>query len=210
MSEDLGGMRGRPCPRHEDVLIAIDQAFGRDGTAAVDGALDELAGLLPAAAVGEDPLHELACVAGVIHHRFVADEDGPLSLSETLAGGGGHPLILAGAALAAAHRRFLRIALVGQARRVWLAHAAATTPHVVDPRDAATTFDGRTLGIDLRWRCAHELGGLVISAIRERAERQGDLTTALRAAELRLDLPLSETAARADRRHLQRLRARLN
>lgn len=209
MSDDLAGLRGQVCPRHEDLLLAIDRGLGADGVEHAAPALASLARLLPPGS-GDDPVHELACVAGVVRDRLAADPAGPLSLTEGLWAGGGHPLMVAGAAVSAAHRRGLRIALVGHARRVWLAHAGAESTMVVSPADATSVFDARSLGVDLRWHCAHELGGLVLAAVRERAERHGDLTTAMRAAELRTALPLNDVAARADRHHLERLRARLN
>lgn len=209
MSDELERLCGRDCPAHEEVLLALDRALGAEGMERATVELEALACLLPPAG-GEDPVHELACVAGLLRDRLVADERGSLLLSEVLHDGGGHPIAAGAAVVAAARRRGLDVDLVGHGPRLWIAHGGAATPYVVDPVAPAGAFDARSLGIDLHWRCAHELGVIVLGGVVERAEDCGDLTLALRAAELRDRLPVDGDAARGHRSELQRLRARLN
>ena len=52
--------------------------------------------------------------------------------------------------------------------------------------------DGRFLGRDLTWRCAHETALCLLNHIVDRSTRPGDLATALAASALRLALPLDD------------------
>ena len=53
-------------------------------------------------------------------------------------------------------------------------------------------LDGRTLGVDLEWRCAHETAATILDRIAARAERTGDLPLATAARALTLTLPLED------------------
>ncbi|MBJ7329070.1 MAG: hypothetical protein JHC95_04175 [Solirubrobacteraceae bacterium] len=208
---DLVGLCGQSCPSHEDVLLALDEALGTDAVDQAPARIAALAAGLPEHdAIGHDPVHELAVVAGLLRDEFVVDGDGSLAMSEVLADGGGHPLAIAAAVVCAAQRRGLPIDLVGNGERVWLAHTGGETPYVVDPAGAQSAFDARSLGVDLHWRCAHEVAGLVLDRVIDRAERCGDLGTAVRGAELRGALRMDDEAARSHGTEVQRLRARLN
>lgn len=209
MSRELQRLCRQACPPHEAMLLAVDRALGRAEPPGVAGALDELAWALPAPHETE-PADELAACAGLLHGRLTVDLDGSLSLGDVLAGTPGHPIIIAAAATAAAQRRGLPIGVVGHGRRVWLAHRAEPGPEVVDPARVGGVIDGRSLGVDLHWRCSHQVTGLVLGAIIRRAERTGDLMLAIRAAGVRTVLPVDGAAAHAYRREEQRLRARLN
>ncbi len=208
MSHELQRLCGQACPPHEDVLLALDRELQADGVDVASAAIDALAARLPAP--GGDPIHELACVAGLLRDGLRSDEIGSLALSEVLVDGGGHPLTTAAAVVCAARRRGLAIDLVGHGPRVWIAHEAAGSPYVVDPADPCAAFDARALGIDLHWRCAHELALVILDGVVERAERCGDLAWALHAADLRARLPMEASDADSRRTEVQRLRARLN
>jgi hypothetical protein len=93
---------------------------------------------------------------------------------------------------------------VGDGERLYLAHP--DTPLVIEP-GSARILDGRTLGADLLWRCAHGTAATILDRIGERAERTGDLSLALAARALTARLPLEGDAG--EREH-QRLLARLN
>lgn len=208
MSDELQRLCGQACPLLEDVLLALDGELRVEG---VDGAVTALAGLaarLPEP--GGDPIHELACVAGLLRDDLRPDSSGSLALSEVLADGGGHPLATAAAAVCAARRRGLGVDLVGHGAQVWIAHEEATSPYVVDAADPRAAFDARALGVDLHWRCAHELALVMLDVVVDRAERCGDLAWALHVAGLRAGLPMAESDADSRRTDVQRLRARLN
>ena len=64
-------------------------------------------------------------------------------------------------------------------------------------------FEGGLLGVDLDWRCAHELAALTLGVVAERAARSSDLDLALRVVRARMTLPVEHGEIAA-------LRARLN
>jgi hypothetical protein len=130
-----------------------------------------------------------------------------LLLPDVLATRGGDPAGIALLAAAAAQRAQLRIEVVGAGERLYLAHPDATL--VVDPA-GGEILDGRELGVDLLWRCAHETVATVLDRVAERAERTGDLTLAMAARAVTLRLPLEDDsrAYRVDEH--RRLLARLN
>ena len=73
----------------------------------------------------------------------------------------------------------------------------------------ARLLDGRTLGVDLLWRCAHETAATILDRIAERAERTGDLALATAARALTLTLPLEDDSREFRMREHRRLLARL-
>ena len=87
-----------------------------------------------------------------------------------------------------------------------LAHPDA--PLVVDP--SGRLLDGRTLGVDLNWRCAHETSATILDRIAARAERTGDLALATAARALTLTLPLEDDSRAYRVREHARLLSRLN
>jgi hypothetical protein len=127
-----------------------------------------------------------------------------------LASACGHPagVAIAGAGIAA--RAGIPIGLVGNGRRLYLAHEELDGPFVLDPAAPARLTDARGLGCDLCWRCAHESALAVLEHVAARAERELDLPVAMACAALRLMLPLDdETRAAAAAEHV-RLLAQLN
>jgi hypothetical protein len=86
---------------------------------------------------------------------------------------------------------------------VWLAHHDDGCTLVVDPGTPVGPFEGGLLGVDLHWRCAHELAALTLGVVAKRAERAGDLDLALRVVRARMTLPVEHGEVAA-------LRARMN
>jgi hypothetical protein len=186
------------CPAHAALALSIARELGcsLDGS---DLALAELASTLRRG----DAYAELESV----RHLCAAFGNGPaLLLPDVLRAGAGDPAGVALAVAAAAQRAGLAIDVVGHDDTLLLAHPDAT--QVVEP--SGRLLDGRTLGVDLKWRCAHETAATILDRIAARAERTGDLALATAARALTLTLPL-EDASRASRvRDHARLLARLN
>lgn|GEM_PF-5992399 len=178
------------CPAHADVALAVARALGADAD------VDLASPLAPADAHAELESVRAFC-AGFAPGRF-------LLLPDVLRERAGDPAGIALAAVAAAQAAGLAIDVVSDGEHLYLAHP--DTPLVVEP-GAARLLDGRTLGVDLLWCCAHETAALILERIAERAERTGDLSLALAASALTLELPLEGDAC--EREH-QRLLARLN
>jgi len=181
----------------EMVLLDIAERVSRPAasTSAARARLALLAQRLPGPS---HPEADLAAVAQLLRERLPGP--GPLLLPDALRAGRAHPLAAAAAGVAAARRAGMTIELVGHGDRVWLAHAGGSSSLVVDPGGRGGPFDGRELGVDLHWRCAHELAALTLDRLLDGARRAGDLDLALRVVRAQLSLPLDEghgTAAHA-------------
>jgi hypothetical protein len=191
---DFAALAGVTCPSHEALLLALSTALGSSPEPA-EPALRRLAGRLPAPASAAE---DLAAVAALLRAELRPSPDGPLLLSDALAAGRAHPLAAAAAAVAAAGRRGLAVELVGNNELVWIAHTHRGCRLVVDPRRPWGAFDASALGVDLRWRCAHQIAFLTLERIELRALDEGDGRRLREAAGLMAALPL-EYRAMADR-----------
>lgn len=194
------------CPPHEDMLLSLAAELGPYDATLVATRIDALAAQLPGPEA--DPALQLDAVAAMIRASLTADMEGALLLPDVLRTGEGHPVGVASAAAAACARRGLAVDVVGAGGTVWLAHPEAA-PLIVDPV-TGSVLDGRTLEVDLSWRCAHELAHVTIAEVIERAERDGDIGLALRAASLGTSLPLDESWPNGPEATLSRVRSRLN
>jgi hypothetical protein len=186
------------CPAHAELALAVAHDLGcpLDGS---DAAITALAGGLR-----RGDLHaELEAVRALC----ASFGRGPaLLLPDVLRERGGDPAGVALAVAAAAQRAGLAIDVVGHGDTLLLAHPDA--PLVVDP--SGRLLDGRTLGVDLEWRCAHETAATILDRIAGRAERTGDLALATAARALTLTLPLEDDSRDYRLREHQRLLSRLN
>jgi hypothetical protein len=182
------------CPAHASLALAVARDLGCD----IDGSdvvLASLAGSLRrGGAYSElESVRELCAAFG----------NGPaLLLPDVLRSRAGDPAGIALAVAAAAQRAGLAIDVVGHDDTLLLAHPDATL--VVEP--SGRLLDGRTLGVDLEWRCAHETAATILDRIAARAERTGDLALATAARALTLTLPLQDNS----RDYRVRDHARLN
>jgi hypothetical protein len=203
------------CPAHAALALSVARELGctLEGS---DLALAELAAELhPGAAF--DELEAVRAVCETFGR-------GPaLLLPDVLRARAGDPAGVALAVAAAAQRAGLAIEVVAPraaavtptwatipsadaTETLYLAHPDATL--VVEP--SGRLLDGRTLGVDLEWRCAHETTATILDRISERAERTGDLPLATDARALTLTLLLQDDARDHRVREHARLLARLN
>ncbi len=175
----------------EQVLLEVADRVSRPAASmsAARARLALLAQRLPAPA---SPAADLAAVAALLRVRVATP--GPLLLPDALRAGRAHPLAAAAAGVAVARRAGMAVDLVGHGDRVWLAHTEGDCTLVVDPGAPVAPFDGRVLGVDPRWRCAHELAALTLGAVAARARRTGDLDLALRVVRARMAPPVEDEA----------------
>ena len=169
------------CPAHAELALSLARELGcsLEGS---DLALAELAESLNPG----DAYTELEAV------RALCATFGPgpaLLLPDVLRTHSGDPAGVALAVAAAAQRAGLAIDVVAPRNvkgpgPLLLAHPDATL--VVEA--SGRMLDGRTLGVDLEWRCAHETAATILDRIAERAERTGDLALAIAARALTLPL----------------------
>lgn len=193
----------------ESLLLSLAEQLTGHRCSRAPLRLRQLAGHLPAPAA--DPLDDLVAVAALMRSELRSRPDGALLLPDVLRAGAGHPAAIIVAAAAAARARGMLVAIVGHGPRTWLAHERPCEPFVVDPIEPDGLIDGRTLGVDLHWRCAHDLAAGTLDLVVARAERAGDLCGALAAAGVRCELATVHGGAVDDAAHeLHRLRSRLN
>jgi hypothetical protein len=200
------------CPRHGELALALAAEFGAVCRLPVRRELDRLAAGL-AGARRLRPLGQLGSVG-----RRLADagfrpsrrpDIGPLLLDRALVAREAHPSLLAVIAVEAAARAGLELGVVANHERHYVAHPSLAAPLLMDPA-GGHLVDARQLPGVLTWRCAHELAFALLTAIVERSRRVDDLTSALRAARLRLELPLDDHTLGTLHRELAGLQARLN
>ena len=154
----------------EEVLLDIADRVARPAASMVSARarLALLAGRLPAPAAPRpiSPPWPGCC-------RSVCPPPVRVLLPAALRAGRAHPLAAAAAGVAAAQRAGMAVDVVGNGDRVWLAHHDDGCTLVVDPGAPVGPFEGGLLGVDLHWRCAHELAALTLGVVAARAERAG-------------------------------------
>lgn len=126
-------------------------------------------------------------------------------LDDVLALRGGHPLALAIVYAAVAARTGVDLYPVGDERVILLGDPEAQPPLAIDPAPG-----GHRLPAEMRWLCPHLVALRLLDAIGIRFMNRGDLTGAIRAAELRLLLPLHPRLRKSHVLALRKLQARLN
>jgi Transglutaminase-like superfamily len=197
------------CPPHAELAIALAAEFRRVDLAAVEAGLDALAIELAGAGV-EDPLDQLDVLTGAMaaFEALDAPLDPPaLLIDVALARLAGHPITLAVIAAEAGRRAGFEVGVAG----------GDGQGHVVAHQGAGIVIFDPALGAvrsveegDLSWRCAHQVVFALLGEHIDRALRVGDIAGALRAAELRLELPMEGWALDRLRHERRTLGARLN
>lgn len=202
----------RGCSTPCQLALALAAEFVPVRPARADRALDELAAWLGGARDGDpvDQLDALAQLAGAHLEAVVlstAIDD--LLFDRVAPDGAGHPLLLAIACAEAGRRAGLPVGIVAGADGAFVAHRETAQPLLVDPARGALR-DARTLRSRVSWQCCHQVSARILNRIGERAERVGQVSWALRAAELRLVLPFEAPRRERLEADLRRVRARLN
>ena len=176
----LAALASRCCPSPDAALVAVAGAFRPCDDAAVDRELDALA--LPLFGLEGVPEKVGPALAELYARRFEADLwplDG-LWIDHVLAGGAGHPLVLAAIGAEVA-RRAGAPAVVCSSQGTW--YAGLPGPEhmwLVEPACAAAGAPPCLHG-----HCGHELAHAALTQIGERCARDGDAAGAVHARALR-------------------------
>jgi hypothetical protein len=133
-----------------------------------------------------------------------------LLLDRVVVAGHGHPLVLAVACVEAGRRAGIDLGIVAGATGCFVAHRELAEPLLVDVARGGRVVDAGGRTDDVGWQCSHQTAARILNRIGERAERTGNVAWALRAAELRLQLPFTRSVLEDLRHALAHLRARLN
>jgi hypothetical protein len=204
------------CPPHAELAVSLAGAFHDVDAEALDESLARLALRIPDSAPA-DPAAGLRAVAELWRQGALPDpcpEAGDvdldcLAIDRALLAGRAHPLVQALLAVEAGRRRGLSLGLVSNGVDHCVAHTQLDAPVVVGV-PSGRLADGRNLAPVLSWRCAHEACALLLDEMERRMLLCDRLGEALRAAELRLCLPLDERGMERATTRLNRVRARLN
>ncbi len=142
----------------------------------------------------------------------VSCEDDPeaLMLDAVLARRRGHPVLLAVLAPEAARRVGVPLAILGSGDICVVGDLRFEPAVLVDPARGAAWPSPSSPPELLRRRCAHEVAFGVLARLAGAYSVRGDVGSAIRAAELRLALPIAEPVRRKVELERDRLKSRLN
>jgi regulator of sirC expression with transglutaminase-like and TPR domain len=203
-------------PRLDALALALAGEFG---TCDVEGALEQLERLgaeIAEACGGEQrPQDELEAVVEVLgrRHAFagnrqVYDDPDNSMLDRVLAKRTGLPILLSIVYVEAARRAGIELGGVGLPGHYVAGHFGGQSPLLVDP-----FAGGRRLEVAgpvvVRWG-AHDTALRMLNNLVGSYRRRNDVTRAIRAAELRLELPVGERQAAALALELRSIRSALN
>jgi Transglutaminase-like superfamily len=174
-------------------LLQIATAFGGSRVDA-EAIEDDLCALAACALAGRcaPPADQLTIVAAAMEPFALSDDQiglDDLLLHRVLTRWSGAPVVLAAVAAEAGARAGLDVAIAGDGRRHLLVHRDGSDL-AWDPA-AGVRAIGEHERTELRLRCGHQVAFAALAQIVERATRAGDLSVALHATELRLQLPLA-------------------
>ena len=213
--DSFGAVAARREPSLDELALALAGEL-RDVDAG--GALAELdrlgAELAPAA--GGGPPAEVEALGELLgrRHGFVGDRydyDHPDNsmLDLVLERRRGLPILLSVVYVEVARRAGIALAGVGLPGHYVVGHFGRTPPLLLDPFGGGAPMEP-TAPLDLRPWGPHETALRMLNNLVGSYQRRADLARAIRAAELRLELPMSEPQRAALGAELRSLRARLN
>jgi regulator of sirC expression with transglutaminase-like and TPR domain len=201
------------------LALALAAAFRPVDAARALATLDELgeeiAGALQGSArTPEAEARALSHVLGTLH-RFTGDTeqyDRPENsmLDRVLERRRGLPILLSTVYVEAARRADVSLAGVGLPGHYVVAHFGASQPLLLDPFDGGKLITPNVPSAFVRQWTPHETAMRMLNNLVPAFQRRGDLSGALRAAELRLALPADASEQERVRAELATLRAHLN
>ncbi|HEU0316852.1 MAG TPA: transglutaminase-like domain-containing protein [Solirubrobacteraceae bacterium] len=215
--EPFAGLAGRPRPPLDELALALAAEFVPvDAPAALAG-LDRLGEEIAVAAGRDgDPEIEAAAVRGVLgaRHGFVGDRedyDHPDNsmLDRVLARRTGLPILLSVVYVEAARRAGIELSGVGLPGHYVVGHFGGMPPILLDPFAGGAVLEVPGSADVVPWT-AHQTALRMLNNLVGSYQRRHDLTRAIRAAELRLELPLPEREVAAFEAQLHSIRALLN
>lgn len=205
----------RPDATLDELALALAGEFREVDS---DRALEELdrlgADLAPAAGTG--PEAEEKAIRHLLgrRHGFIGDREDYYHpdnsmLDLVLEQRKGLPILLSTVYVEVARRAGIAIAGVGLPGHFLVGHFGRTPPRLLDPFSAGAPIEVEA-EVDLRPSSPHETAVRMLNNLVGTYRRRGDLARAIRAGELRLELPLTDSEQAALEVELRSLRARLN
>jgi regulator of sirC expression with transglutaminase-like and TPR domain len=213
----FAAVAAQPDPQLDELALALAGEFGEVDAEDALERLDRLGGEIAACVeVDAGPAAEVAAVREVIgrRHGFVGDADDydhpdNSMLDRVLARATGLPILLSVVYVEAARRAGINLGGVGLPGHFVVGHFGTTPPLLLDPFAGGERLEVGGPADLGRWG-AHRTALRMLNNLVGSYRRRHDLTRAIRAGELRLELPLTEREAAAMAIELQALRAVLN
>ncbi len=209
MADAFADLAAEPAPAVEDMALALAAEFR-----AVDGdraraRLELLACLLDGAGELEPVERARACVEALASTAGFSPaaphEPEALMLDRVLEDRSGDPLLLTIVYGAVANRAGIPLCPLGGEGRCLLGDPEQSPPLLVDPVPGAGRPD-----CALRWLCAHQVAMMILDRLDAAYSVHGRYPEAIKAAQLRLLLPLSEKAREQSELRLRSRQAALN
>ncbi len=211
--EPFSAVAARPDASLDELALALAREFGEVDSTRALGELDRL-GMELAEAAGGGPEAEGEAIRELLgrRHGFTGDREDYYHpdnsmLDRVLERRKGLPILLSIVYVEVARRSGIALAGVGLPGHFVVGHFGSTPPRLLDPFSGGVPIEA---GIDPRPSGNHETAARMLNNLVGTYRRRGDLTRAIRAAEMRLALPLGESEDAAFRAELSSLRARLN
>ncbi len=206
-----------PAPTLDRVALAIAAAFREVDAEGALARLDALAAEVAAEGIGTSPREQAEVLARVLgrrhafggdRERYYAPENSMLDV--VLERRRGLPILLSVIYVEVARRVGMRVRGIALHGHFVVGHFDATPPVVIDPFDSGALLDARGLPSDLEPQPVHETALRMLTNLVGAYERAGDAGRALRAARMRLLLPLEPPLAAGLADEAKRLAARFN
>jgi regulator of sirC expression with transglutaminase-like and TPR domain len=217
---DFGVLAGQPDAQLDHLALAIAAEFHHVDHQAAIAELDALGAELREAAVESSPQEESAACRAVLgeRHGFAGDReryDHPDNsmLDRVLARRRGLPILLSVVYVETARRAGIALAGVGLPGHYVVGHFGADPPLLLDPFSgglAAGNLPPDLQREGVRPWSNQETALRILNNLTSTFSARADVPQAIRAAELRLELPLAEPVRAALEVELRSLRANLN
>lgn len=180
------------CPAHASLVLALAAEFRTVDADAVERDLDALAVELESARDGDaiEQLEAVETLARCFETRSSGVDLEDLFLDVVVDRFRGHPALVACVLADCARRAGLSLGVVGEGLVLMLAHTGEEHGVVFDVAGRSLRALREEEPGRLRWRCSHQVAFAVLRDVIDRALLAGDVTTALRATDLRLALPI--------------------
>ena len=213
--EAFSVLAARPEPRLDELALSLAGEFREVDAEAALGELDRLGSEL-ALPAGGGPADEVEALRELLgrRHRFAGnreqyDHPDNSMLDLVLERRTGLPILLSIVYVEVARRAGIALAGVGLPGHYVVGHFGEGPPLLLDPFAGGAPLEVAS-SAELRPWGPHETALRMLNNLVGSYLRRADLARAIRAAELRLELPLGERQAAALAAELRSLRARLN
>ena len=214
--ETFAALAAEPDPPLDRLALAMAAEFGEVDREGALAELDRLGEELAGAGPGGEPREQLEALRALLgeRHGFTGDRDeydrpGNSMLDQVLRRRRGLPILLSVVYVEVACRAGVELAGVGLPGHYVVGHFGHDPPLLADPFAGGAVLEDRAPS-GLRPWGPHETALRMLNNLVGSYARRSDLGRAIRAAELRLELPLGATEAAALGTELRALRARLN